>query len=77
MAQNATWAWNRVAPPLHFSTVEAASPTQSFADAYAGDDFENEFRAALLGTAELMSTDLPDYDGTDMIIASVQNWPDK
>jgi len=74
-AQNAGSAWNSVAASYGFATYPAAS-SATFVDAYGGNNFNGDFASIMLRVSQIMGTRPPDSTGSDLLDATLQNWPD-
>lgn len=64
-------AWNYLASSFHFlSYPQQASVT--FSAAYQGSDFSTDFEAIKRGVGNLTGSGTPNWDGNDLLNASLQ-----
>jgi len=73
---DASSQWNQDAGTFSFLTTQGSTIRTTFETGYTGSDFTSDFKSMLQAVAEALHTEVPSYSGEDLLIASVENWPD-
>jgi hypothetical protein len=74
-SQNAGSAWNQWAGMYGFAQYPQ-SGTMTFAGAYSGSDFTNDFSALLGKVGQTLNVRPPVMGGDDLLNAGLENWPE-
>lgn len=75
LAADATAAWNAHCATYSFLSSPQSQGSMTFAQAYQGLDFANDFRDLWTYVAIAMGAGNPGKDGNDIMSATLQNWP--
>ncbi|MBN2081641.1 hypothetical protein JW859_05465 [bacterium] len=73
---DASSQWNQDAATYSFLTTNNSTIRTTFETGYTGSNFTADFKSMLKAVAEALHTEVPSYTGEDLLIASVENWPD-